>query len=112
MYLKKIQALLGSSNHCIRLKMHDIFTFQFIAYGDSLDWKDYGVKNIIDRTVNHKKLGNGSILLLHTGTKYTAEALEKVITGLQEKGYELVPVSELIYTGKYEVDHTGRQSGR
>ena len=86
--------------------------FKVVAYGDSLDWKDYGVKNIIDRTVNHKKLGKGSILLLHSGTKYTAQSLDKVILGLQEKGYELVPVSELIYTGKYEVDHTGRQIGK
>ena len=77
-----------------------------------MDWKDYGVKSIIDKTVNHKKLGKGSILLLHTGTKFTAEALEKVILGLQEKGYELVPVSQLIHRGKYEVDHTGRQIGK
>jgi polysaccharide deacetylase family sporulation protein PdaB len=76
---------------------------------DSLDWKDYGVKSIIDKTVNHKKLGKGSIILMHTGTKYTAESLAKVIQGLREKGYELVPVSELIYRGDYEVDRTGRQ---
>lgn len=37
------------------------------------------------------------------------EALEKVILGLKDKGYELVPVSELIYTGEYIVDQTGRQ---
>ena len=79
-------------------------------HDDSLDWKDYGVKSIIEKTVNHKKLGKGSIILLHTGTKYTAEALDNVITGLQEKGYELVPVSELIYQGEYTVDHTGRQN--
>jgi peptidoglycan/xylan/chitin deacetylase (PgdA/CDA1 family) len=46
---------------------------------------------------------------MHTGTKYTAESLAKVILGLREKGYELVPVSELIYRGDYEVDRTGRQ---
>jgi polysaccharide deacetylase family sporulation protein PdaB len=79
---------------------------------DSEDWKDYGVKAIVDKTINHKKLGNGSIILFNTGTKYTAEALEHVISGLQEKGYELVPVSELIYTGRYVVDRTGRQLER
>ncbi len=83
--------------------------FKVVAYGDSEDWKDYGTDSIIKSVVDNKHLGNGSIILLHCGTKYTAEALEDVITGLQEKGYELVPVSELIYTGEYKVDQMGRQ---
>ncbi len=76
---------------------------------DSYDWKDYGVDSILDKTVDNRKLGNGSILLMHVGTKYTAEALEKIIVGLQEKGYEIVPVSQLIFTGDYKVDQMGRQ---
>ena len=61
---------------------------------DSLDWKDYGVKSIVKEVVNNKKLDNGSIILMHNGAKYIPDALEAVITGLQEKGYEIVPVSE------------------
>ena len=76
---------------------------------DSLDWKDYGVDSIIDTVLNHKSLQNGSIILCHNGAKYTAEALESVITGLQEKGYEIVPISELIYKDNYHMDVTGRQ---
>lgn len=76
---------------------------------DSLDWKDYGVDNIINTVLNHKNLGNGSIILCHNGAKYTAEALESLITGLKEKGYEIVPVSELIYKDNYHMDVTGRQ---
>ena len=76
---------------------------------DSLDWKDYGVESIINKTVNHNKLGNGSIILMHNGAKYTPQALQAVITGIKEKGYEIVPISQLIYTGDYKVDHTGRQ---
>ncbi len=76
---------------------------------DSMDWKDYGVDSILSKTVENRKLGNGSILLFHVGTKYTADALEKIIIGLQEKGYDIVPVSQLIYTGDYKVDQTGRQ---
>ncbi len=79
---------------------------------DSEDWKDYGAESIVKTVVDNKYLGNGSIILFRSGTKYTAEALEAVITGLQEKGYELVPVSELIYTGRYTVDGTGRQFER
>lgn len=76
---------------------------------DSLDWKDYTAQQITDRILNHKHLGNGSIILLHNGAKHTAEALESILLGLQEKGYELVPISELILPGEYEIDHEGRQ---
>ena len=76
---------------------------------DSLDWKDYGVDSIIRTVCEHKNLQNGSIILMHNGAKYTAEALPKVIEGLKEKGYEIVPISELIYRENYHLDVTGRQ---
>ncbi len=76
---------------------------------DSLDWKDYGVENIITTVLKHKNLGNGSIILCHNGAKYTAEALDSVIEGLQAEGYEFVPISELIYKDNYHMDVTGRQ---
>ncbi len=76
---------------------------------DSLDWKDYGVDAIIDKVVNHKHLGNGSIILCHNGAKYTAEALDALIGGLKEKGYQIVPVSELIIRDNYHMDAEGRQ---
>ncbi len=76
---------------------------------DSLDWKDYGVDSIIKTVTQHKHLGNGSIILCHNGAKYTADALDKMIQTLKDAGYELVPVSELIYTQDYEIDHEGRQ---
>ena len=76
---------------------------------DSLDWKDYGVDSIIQTVTGHKHLGNGSIILCHNGAKYTAEALDALITGLQEQGYEIVPISELIYRDDYHMNHEGRQ---
>ena len=76
---------------------------------DSLDWKDYGADSIVDTVLNHKALGDGAIILMHNGAKYTPDALERVITGLQEKGYEIVPISQLIYKENYEMDHEGRQ---
>lgn len=77
---------------------------------DSLDWKDYGVDSIVKTVLNHKHLGNGSIILMHNGSKYTADALEAVITGLQTKGYEIVKIADLIYKDDYQVDVEGRQS--
>lgn len=76
---------------------------------DSLDWKDYGVDSIIDTVVNHNHLQNGSIILCHNGAKYTAEALDTLLTRLKEMGYEFVPISELIYQDNYHMDVTGRQ---
>ena len=76
---------------------------------DSLDWKDYGVDAIVDKVCNHKDLKNGSIILLHNGSKYTALALDELLKELEEKGYSFAPLSELIYTEDYSIDHTGRQ---
>lgn len=76
---------------------------------DSLDWKDYGVDSIVDTVCNHKHLGNGSIILCHNGAKYTAQALDTLITTLKGKGYEFVKVSDLIYKENYKMDVEGRQ---
>ncbi len=76
---------------------------------DSLDWKDYGADSILRTVTNHKHLGNGSIILMHNGAKYTKDALEQMIVELEEQGYEFVKVSELIYTENYKMDHEGRQ---
>lgn len=76
---------------------------------DSLDWKDYGTDSILNTVLNHKHLGNGSIILCHNGAKYTAQALEQLIKGLKEKGFTLVTMSELIYKDNYEMDVEGRQ---
>ena len=92
-----IQATREAGYHCIQWDV------------DSLDWKDYGAKAIVDTVVNNNHLGNGSIILCHNGAKYTKDALESMITGLKDKGYEIVPISQLIYTGEYYMDHEGRQ---
>ena len=76
---------------------------------DSLDWKDYGVDSIIKTVTRHKALGNGSIILMHNGAKFTAEALDTVLTILEEQGYEIVPISQLIIRENFHMDGTGRQ---
>ncbi len=76
---------------------------------DSLDWKNYGVQNIVDTVTKHKHLGNGSIILCHNGAKYTAQALDSLLTNLEEQGYQVVPISELIMKDHYHMDHEGRQ---
>ena len=76
---------------------------------DSLDWKNYGVQNIVDTILNHKALDNGAIILMHNGAKYTASALQSVIDGLKAKGYSFVSIEDLIMKENYTIDHTGKQ---
>lgn len=76
---------------------------------DSLDWKDYGAKDIVKRVVESDKLKNGAIVLMHNGAKYTPEALADVIKGIRDKGYEIVPISELIYRDHYHMLADGTQ---
>mgnify|MGYP002520435265 CR=1 FL=1 len=76
---------------------------------DSLDWKDYGIDSIVQTVTEHEHLGNGSIILLHNGTTYTKDALEPMIQKLLEQGYTFKPVSKLILTENYRIDHEGRQ---
>lgn len=99
----------GDYNESVILaaKAKNYYTIQWDV--DSLDWKDYGAESVINTVCNNKNLKNGSIVLLHNGSKYTAEALDELLTRLEEKGYKFVPVSELIFPDEYTIDHTGRQ---
>ena len=74
---------------------------------DSLDWKELGVDHMFNRVI--KNVGNGSIVLFHNNAKYITEALPLILDHLLAEGYEIVPVSELIYKQNYRIDHTGRQ---
>ena len=56
-----------------------------------------------------EELKAGAIILMHNGAKYTAQALPKIIEGLKNKGYEIVPVSQLIYTDNYHINSEGKQ---
>ena len=51
----------------------------------------------------------GSIVLFHNAALHTPEALPDIIAYLLQNGYEIVPVTKLILTGEYTIDHTGRQ---
>ena len=57
----------------------------------------------------HKELGPGAIILCHNGAKYTADALDQLLTKLEAAGYEFVPISKLIIRENYTMDVTGKQ---
>ena len=82
-----------------------LFTIQWDV--DSLDWKNLSGTEIAMRIINGTK--NGSIILCHNNGLHTAEALPLIFSTLKNRGYEFVPISELIYTDNYYIDHNGRQ---
>ena len=74
---------------------------------DTLDYKNLTGEEMWNRIKD--KLSNGSIILSHNGTKNTANSLDMLIKNIKSKGYELVKVSELIYTDNYTIDNNGTQ---
>lgn len=74
---------------------------------DTLDYNSLTGEEMWNRI--NKDLSNGSIILTHNGTEHTADSLEYLITNIKNAGYEIVPVSELIYESDYYIDNTGRQ---
>ena len=60
-----------------------------------------------DRIKN--KIRNGSIILMHNDTKNTSKGLQKMIDTIREEGYEIVPLTELVYEDNYTINHEGRQ---
>lgn len=74
---------------------------------DTLDYKGLTQEEMWNRL--KEKLKPGDIILMHNGTEHTAEALDKIIYNIQEKGYEIVPVSDLIYGENATIDANGMQ---
>lgn len=74
---------------------------------DTLDYKDLTGEEMWNRIED--KLSNGSIILTHNGTKNTANSLDMLIKNIKSKGYEIVKVSDLIYTENYTIDNNGTQ---
>lgn len=74
---------------------------------DSLDWKDYDADRIYNKVTSSVK--PGSICLFHNAALHTPEALPRIIEKLQSDGYEIVPISKLIYKNNFTIDYKGEQ---
>lgn len=83
-----------------------LYTIQWDV--DSLDWKNLSATEIALRVVNGVK--SGSIILCHNNGLHTAEALPMIFSTLKNRGYEFVPIGELIYKKDYTIDPTGKQT--
>ena len=74
---------------------------------DSIDWKNISADEICRRIVG--KVSPGEIILFHNAAEHTPEALPTVLEHLLSEGYEVVPISKILLSGEYTLDHTGRQ---
>lgn len=72
---------------------------------DSLDWKGLSADEIVERVTGG--VVPGSVILFHNAAENTPEALPRIIEFLISEGYEIVPVSELLLSGSYDIDHSG-----
>lgn len=73
---------------------------------DSLDWKNRGAQEIINRVT---KVKSGDIVLFHNDSQYILDALPAVLKYYAENGYSVVPISEILLTGETTIDIQGRQ---
>ena len=55
------------------------------------------------------KVQSGSIVLFHNAGEHTPEALPDILNYLLSEGYDIVPISKILLSGDYTIDHTGRQ---
>ena len=55
------------------------------------------------------KVQNGSIVLFHNAGEHTPEALPDILNYFLSEGYDIVPISKILLSGDYTIDHTGRQ---
>jgi len=84
----------------------------YLIVGQRIDPDDWSLRNgkpipakeIVESVL--RQAGNGNIILLHDGggdRTQTIEALPQIIDALRNKGYQLVPVSDLIRKTRAEV---------
>ena len=74
---------------------------------DSLDWKNLSSNQIYERVM--EQVEPGSIVLFHNAAPGTPGAIRRLIPDLLAKGYEIVPISQLLYQDNFYIDHAGIQ---
>jgi len=64
---------------------------------DSLDWAGLSGQDLVNRVVSNA--GKGDIILFHE-IPWTADALEQIVTGIRQRGFRIVSLSELLKNPK------------
>lgn len=87
----------GAINDEIKQELADQNMLSILWSVDTEDWRAKSANQVYRAVMDN--VAPGAIILLHENGKYTIEALPRIIKALQDKGYDLVTVSELIYEG-------------
>ena len=74
---------------------------------DSLDWKNRGVQDLIQKATKNVK--SGDIVLFHNDSKYILDALPTILKSYREQGLTIVPISQILLSGETTIDTQGRQ---
>lgn len=91
----------GATNKALIEHMYNRYGMASILWDvDTLDWRKPGVSKVVCTAVNKAK--PGSIILVHDIHATTLSALEGIVTGLQQRGFKLVTVSELMQIARQE----------
>lgn len=74
---------------------------------DTLDYTEKTPSEICERIKN--KIRNGSIILMHNDTKYTASGLQQIVDTIKNEGFQIVELKNLVHEENYKINHEGRQ---
>lgn len=74
---------------------------------DSLDWKGLSSQTIAQNVLS--KVKNGSIILMHNNADNVVQGLILILTRLNQLGYKVTSVGELVYKTDYTIDRNGTQ---
>ena len=74
---------------------------------DSLDWKNYGVQDMITKATRNVK--SGDIVLFHNDSQYIVEALPSILKHYREQGLKMIKVGDILLQGETTIDVQGKQ---
>lgn len=62
---------------------------------DTIDWRNDATPELITARVMNN-LANGVIVLMHAGSTVEAQTLDSLITKIEQRGYQIVPLSQIM----------------
>lgn len=73
---------------------------------DTLDWQQPPASTIVSRVLNNVQ--PGSVVLMHLGGQNTAAAVTQMLPALEQRGYQMVTVGEVLGLTRAGADFGGR----
>ncbi len=100
----------GEYNNTVMMAVNDMNYYPIQWSIDSNDWMEKGVDFEVQSVLKNSNLKDGAILLFHIGSQYTPQSLDKILNVLiNEEGYKVTTVGELIYKDEYYINNKGTQ---